>query len=129
MLILLGISPLIVIFGIDWPSSEPDPSTPKLPAQISIIDDPSKPRTPVSDQLGTLDKHSAGNKGKPSRVSVNSQRQPKTYPPVSKPRAPVNGQMLNEIRETREDVKSVHQDYKKMLEEVQERNRKIKTKK
>ena len=132
VLILLGISPLI-IFGdniIDWLSPEPVPSTsqpkPKPPTQISVIDDQPKPRTPVNGQPGTLDKDRAGNKGKLSRAPVNSQRQPETRPPVSKPRVPVNGQMLKEIKETRGGVKSVHQDYKRMLEETQERNRKMK---
>ena len=130
LMFLLGISPLVVIFRgniIDWLSSKPVSSEPKSDTRISIIDDvQNKPPTPVNGQPGTLGKDGAGNKGKAFRVRVNGQRQPKTHPPVSKPRPPVNGQMLNEIKETREGVKSVHQDYKRMLEEIQERNRKIK---
>ena len=130
VLILLGISPIagiIFVYNIiNRAPSEPDPSTPKPPTQISTIDDQNKPRPPVNDQPETLDKDSTGNKGRPSRARVNSRRQPKTRPPVSKPPTPANGQMLNEIKETQEGAKAVHQDYKRMLENAQEENRRIK---
>lgn len=123
MLFILAIStpiitPIIfvVIFNI---IQGPDSNTPKTPTSIGDITttDEKKSTAPIDVQPKTLAKDSEGKKRKTARSPVDVQ--PKTRPPVSKTQTPINVQIQNETKKSRERVRLVHQDFKKLTREAE----------